>query len=716
MKLDKLKNIKLFSKDKYIITKNIIAIVASLAIATLLVVIKPIKIWDRLPIFAFVIWFPMIHLIFKVKDIYEFIYKKRFVIAALFMVYVTVMGYSGSSVATYREIIQGEYQEKNYQTVFGDYRSIRSDEWCVNLPIYMSQALDNENPYGYFNDNLRGTNTDMSTIGNAPVLDISIIGKPLNIGYLILGPERGLSFSWYGKLTLLVLVSFEFCMMITNKKKLISLAGMLLLTFSAATQWWYATEYFIWGMLALVLFDKFMLAKNMKVKILCTLGLFISGLSYIFIFYPAWQLTFGYIYLAVAIWIIIKNRKEYKFKWIDLLLCLIVLVLIGAMVGRFFVKSSDALTTTLNTDYPGERFEIGGGQNAEKIVFSYVYSFLFPYVEMNNPCEFSGMISFYPIPMILALIFIIKGIKNKDKKTFAFIIPMLAVSILFSVWTFFKTNETLARITFLYMVPATRMAVTLGVSQVLLLIYMMANIDKNTVLIKNDKIRNILIILLNVFIVYMAYKTDNENITHNFKIFLCGIINFISIYEIFNMDKEKNLNTLIGILIVTAIVTGTTVNPIQKGLSVLTEKPVSKEIQKIVKEDSENNLWVVDDTNFYIPNYVLANGARVINSTNIYPNMELYKTILGEEEANKKETKLIYNRYAHVNLEIAKENKVELLYSDSIKIYITTEKLKELAVRYILSTRDNLDEFNTENEKYEKIYDEYGLYIYKLNY
>lgn len=716
MKLDKLKNIKFFSKDKYIVTKNIIAIVIALALATLLVVIKPIKIWDRLPIFAFIIWFPMIHLIFKVKDIYEFIYKKRFIIAALFMVYVTIMGYSGSSVATYREIIQGEYQEKNYQTILGDYRSIRSDEWCVNLPIYMSQSLDRENPYGYFNDNLRGTNTDMSTIGNAPVLDISIIGKPLNIGYLILGPERGLAFSWYGKLTLLALVTFEFCMMITNKKKLISLTGMLLLTFSAATQWWYATEYFIWGMLALVLFDKFMLAKNMKIKLLCTLGLFISGLSYIFIFYPAWQLAFGYIYLAVAIWIIAKNRKEYKFKWVDLLLFVIVAILIGAIVGRFLVKSSEALSTTLNTDYPGERFEIGGGQNAEKIVFSYVYSFLFPYVEMNNPCEFSGMISFYPIPIILAVLFIIKGIKNKDKKTFAFIIPMLAVSILFSVWTFFKTNDVLARITFLYMVPATRMAVTLGVTQVLLLIYMMANIDKNTVLIKNDKIRNILIILLNVFIVYMAYKTDNENIIHNFKIFLCGIINLISIYEIFNMDKTKNLNTLIGILIVTAIVTGTTVNPIQKGLSVLTDKPVSKEIQKIVKEDSENNLWVVDDTNFYIPNYVLANGARVINSTNIYPNMELYKTILGEEEANKKEIKLIYNRYAHVNLEIAKENKVELLYSDSIKIYITTEKLKELAVRYILTTRDNLENFDTENEKYEKLYDEFGLYIYRLNY
>ena len=495
--LDKIKKIDALSKGKYVLVKNIIAIVIALAISFVLVYFKPLKIWDRLPIFAFIIWFASIHLIFKIKDIYEFIYKKRFYIAVIFMIYVTVMGYSGSSLATYNEIIQAEYQEKDFRTVIGDYRSIRSDEWCVNLPIYMSQAVDKEEPYAYFGDNLRGTTTDMSSIGNAPILDLSLIGKPLNIGYIIFGPERGLAFLWYGKLTLLVLVSFEFCMLITNKKKLVSLVGMLLITFSAATQWWYATEYFIWGMLALVLIDKFMLAKNLKTKIFCTLGIFISGLSFIFIFYPAWQLTFGYIYLAVLIWIIIKNRKEYKFKWVDLLLISIVVILIALMVGRYFIKSQEALNITLHTDYPGERFEIGGKQHAEKIVFSYVYSFLFPYVEMNNPCEYAGMISFFPIPMILAIIFILKGIKNKDFKMFPFLIPMFLVSLLFSIWTCFATNEILAKITFLYMVPATRMAVPLGVAQVLLLIYMIGNLKEDTTIIKNDYIRNAVIILLN---------------------------------------------------------------------------------------------------------------------------------------------------------------------------------------------------------------------------
>lgn len=705
----------MLAKGKYTKPKVVIAIIVSILIATALVFSMSTSILDRIPVFAIIICFILLHFIFKVKDIYEFIYKKRYLLAILFMVYVVIMGYSGSSVGTYAEVVQGEYQEKYYTPILGKYRSIRSDEWSVNTPIYTSQAVDEDNRYAYNNDNLRGTQTDMSSIGNAPVLDISLLGKPLNLGYILLGSERGLSFLWYGKLTLLVLISFEFCMLISNKKKLISLLGMFLITFSAATQWWYCTEYFIWGMLVLVLFDKFMLAKNKKNKILCALGIFISGLSYIFIFYPAWQLSFGYIYLAVFIWICIKNRKEYKFSWFDISLVVTVLTLIALIVVRYFIKSSDALSMIMNTDYPGERFELGGGKDAAKVAFSYVYSFLFPYININNPCEYSGMISMFPIPMVVAVIYLIKNIRNKDKHMWEFLIPMLAVSILLGTWTFITTNKLFAKITFLYMVPANRMAVPLGITQILLLIYMMGNIKKEDIIIKNKALAIILTIISSIFIVYMAQKTDIDNAMKGIRLYICGLINLFTIYQIYNIDKEKNRNILIGILIPIAIITGTTVNPIQRGIGALTSKPIAKEVQKIVTEDPENNMWIVDSTNFYIPNYILANGAKVINSTNIYPNFNLYETVLGEKAQNK-ETKLIYNRYAHLNIEISNENKLELLYQDSIKLYLTTEKLKELGVKYIVSVREGLEKFETPQINYEKMYEGYGMYIYKLKY
>ena len=66
-------------------------------------------------------------------------------------------------------------------------------------------------------------------------------------------------------------------------------------------------------------------------------------------------------------------------------------------------------------------------------------------------------------------------------------------------------------------------------------------------------------------------------------------------------------------------------------------------------------------------------------------------------------------------MEITKDqNKVELLYEDSIKLYLTPEKVKELGIKYIVSTRD-VREFDTENVDFEQIYNEQGVSIYKVN-
>jgi len=61
------------------------------------------------------------------------------------------------------------------------------------------------------------------------------------------------------------------------------------------------------------------------------------------------------------------------------------------------------------------------------------------------------------------------------------------------------------------------------------------------------------------------------------------------------------------------------------------------------------------------------------------------------------------------------KNDIELVQQDSIKISLTSEKIRELGVKYILTTRD-LDQFDTEDVKYQKIYDEDGMIIYHVEY
>lgn len=109
----------------------------------------------------------------------------------------------------------------------------------------------------------------MFTLVNSPVKDILMLGKPFQIAFLLFGNDYGLSFYWYIRLVAMLLGSFEMCMLLTNKKKRISLCGMILITFSAAVQWWYCMDTLIWGQIILLLLNKFMTTDKKKIKYLC---------------------------------------------------------------------------------------------------------------------------------------------------------------------------------------------------------------------------------------------------------------------------------------------------------------------------------------------------------------------------------------------------------------------------------------------------------------
>jgi len=700
---------KFIKKENNTKLKLIIAIILSVIISLVYnLKIKNQFVVDRFIIISLFNLFICLHFIIKLDKIYNFIYKYRYYIAGATLIIATVFGYSGSSIGIYNDLVQNEDTNKYYTPILGKYRAIRSDEWTVNTPIFISQCKDKDHPFAYYNDNLRGTKTDMFTIVAPPVNDVLLLARPFNIGFLLFGAARGLSILWFGKWIALALVTFEFFMMITDKKKLLSFCGAILVFFSAATQWWNWIDLVTWGLLALVLLDKYLKESKISKKILYAFGIFISAISFVFIMYPAWQIPYIYIYLALFISMCIKNRKEYKLSKKDIPIILCVFLAIAGIGLRYLKLSQDALKLTMNTAYPGKRFEIGGGGIG--VLFSYVYSYLFPYTQVDNPCERAGMISFYPIPTIIAIIYLIR---NKDRKQhLAFLLPLLILSFVFSIFAITKTNSVFAKFTFLYITTGSRIAVPLGFIQILILIYLLSIVDNKKIM--SNKLAIIVSVLSSIIIFRIAIKTGPANYFGALRSYCMGLILLTFIYLLFTMNIKENRKILVYSLIVMALITGATVNPIQRGISVLTDKPIAKEVQKIVNENSENNLWITESAPNFLSNYILANGARIVNSTNTYPNWDLYRTILGEDY-NKEENTQIFNRYAHISIEITTdENKVELLYPDSIKIYITPDKIKELGINYIVTTRD-IDNFETDNVKFSKLYEEQGLLIYNVD-
>ena len=637
----------------------------------------------------------------KGNEIGNFLYKYRFIIAIVIFILCVVFEISGSSVGMWRYCIGSDLE--NSGDILGTARAIRGDEWVVNTPFAISQEQNQPENYTYISNTIRGDKTDVFIVYGQPVKDISMIFRPFQLGYLLFGSAKGLSFFWCGRIIALFLVSFELGMLITKNRKDISLIAAILITLAPSVQWWFAVngfvEMIVFGGLAILLLQKYMTTDNFWKRLLYLTIIGICGGGYILVFYPAWQLPMAYIFLGLAIWVIIENRKQCKIKLKDILSIICIVLIILMLLLNIYMKSKDTISLVMNTAYPGARCETGGGYWGK--YFNYPSNLFFTLDDQDlgtNVCEGAVFFDLFPVGFILALIVIFKE-KNKD----VLLIILLTISAIFAIWCAFGLPKILAKLTLLYLSPAKRTFVAVGFLNILVLIRSMSLIKEPI----NKKISIIMSVILMIIVTTIC--------VHNFpdyygvsKIVITMFALTILYFLTFNYNDEKTKKLLIPALIIVIMFMSFLINPIRKGLKVITDQPVGKEIQKI--QSQESGLWIVEGAGYPLFNFPIMYGAPTINSTNVYPNLDRWKLL---DPDGKYED--IYNRYAHITVELVsdKESKFELTVQDAFKLYLPVDKLKDLNVKYIFTVND-LEDYENEDIKFEKLYDEYGVRIYKI--
>ena len=598
---------------------------------------------NRMMLVSMIFMFIELHFIFKLDKMYDFIHKYRYALAAAFLIFAMIMGYHGSSIVNFDNEVQSNSENRRFHTLLGFPRLIRTDEWASSMLYKLSQGVGNEDDrFLYFNDRLRGTETDMFTLVDAPVKSILMIGKPLQLGFLFFGNDAGISFYWYGKLVLMLLGSYEICRIITKDKRKVSLVGMIAITFSAATQWWYCMDTLIWGQLIIVLVNKFMITNKKYVKYLCALGLVSVLLAYAFVLYPAWQVPFVYVLFAVFIFMFVTNIKNgYRFTIHDVIVITLTVLTVLAFVTAWFVTSKDAIEATMSTDYPGQRREVGGGSF---ILYSYIYNIFYPYKDAFNPCETSSMLSFYPIPMIFGILYLFRNRKDeKIKDDLLFLIPAIFIGVFLTVWCKYGFPEIIAKLSLMSMSTSQRASIALGTINIYILMYLFGRMEdrKEEGVNKTKDLKNILnvfvkLVIAVLFTVYALYIARKHLVTFlppmdaylgKIKILISGILFGITFISMFNMDRKCFRNIAYIMIVIIALVGGITVNPVSRTTDVIYEKPISKKFAEIRDKDPDA-IWLGDDTGWYLNNYMVANGLRVINSSNVYPNFDLFETIL----------------------------------------------------------------------------------------
>ena len=617
-------------------------------------------------------------IILKSIDVF---YKYRFLIMGLFFCLCIIFKLSGSSIGCWENL----FNLKNNDFLLGINRSVRADEWATFTPLNFAQV---ENGFRYFNTSLRGTLTDVFMIYALPVKCIFQIFRPFLLGYTIFGAERGLSFFWCGRYIALFLVSLDFFMVITKKNKVLSFLGSLMILLAPIIQWWFSingiAELFIFGELIIVMIYKYLNTNSFIKRLLYLFITYISAGGYGLIMYPAWQIPMAFVFLALAIFVVIDNYSKEKIKIKDIISIIVMILLLGVSLLMIINKSLDTIKIVMNTSYPGSRFEVGGGQL--DYLFSYISNIFLPFKSRNlllNQPEQSLFFSLFPIGIILSIKELITN-KKKDK----LLIILLIAWLFFGIWCVLGFPGFLSKITLMSYSTGHRALLALGYIDVLLLIRTLS---------KNSKPFSKLTSLIITLVLTLLFMLKNIFFHRSyFNILMCVVLLIECIYLFYtslryNSKRCKYLFILgmIGVM----LLCGSMVNPLRFGSSIFTKSEILNNVKKINKEDP--GIWITANENYPVNNYIAISGVKTINVTNTYPDLAKWHKF-----DKNKEYEDIYNRYAHITINLENEeqkDKFVLINPDVFEFNASLKDLDTLNVKYIF-TRKDLEEFN--NDEY----------------
>lgn len=574
-------------------------------------------------------------------------------------------------------------------TIVGVPRMIRTDEWLVQTPFAISQANTGNH---YINKSYGLSGMDMVVAYNAPVRDISVIGKPFNWGYLIFGAEKGVSWYWSFKMIGMLLLGFEFSMILTKKNRFLSVIGGFWITFTPAIQWWFMQHlgdvvYFSLA-IAVALYHYFHSDSKLK-KIGMALILVSSIIGFTLVIYPAFQIPFAYLLMAFFLFEFIWALKNGRIKKWDWIVIASTLILSGSIIIYTLYRSWDALVSTLNTVYPGRRLSVGGDitiSHFSDIFISILLPFKIP--SGMNQVESATSVSFFP-----ALLIAIPIVLKKEKiRSNLFGIFLVLYSTLLAAYSIIGIPKWLAKVTFFSYVTGSRAWQTLAVIGVFTSIWFISYLWREHKEIPKAAVTMIMVAILCIISI-IAIKDINclAYLGKNYILGFTLIYALITLTFVFSYKK-----VFVALFLPLIVVSGMTINPLVKGIGVIENKALSSEVESIVKSDS-NAYWVTETMAY---NYPQMFGAKTINSVRFYPDVKLMSIL----DPNKK-FEDDWNRYAHMRVTLTPDDSSMRVGSaqDILDISLSIHDLQKLNVSYVLTTR-NLTELYGNN--FELIYND----------
>jgi hypothetical protein len=482
----------------------------------------------------------------------------------------------------------------------------------------------------------------------------------------------------------------------------------VLIGLSPFSLWWSICTYFISVQGAIVLMYYFLHTERRGVRALCALGVGEAGAMYVCALYPAWQVPFGYIALALIVWLAIDSWKQIRaLRLLDWAMVGGAVAFLGSVVVAYLSDSAEYMQAITETVYPGERFSAGG--NAFRWLFPFLQAPLYPFESMENPSEASALFSLFPLPMLFALWTLGGQLwrrrTDKTQKVDALLACLLVPALFLTLYCTTGIPSLLASLSMMSYSLPERAAPFLALLQIYLLLRLFSLPKEQRLPSRVGVSLSALCVVASAYFCRLHYGAYMP--VWYLLAAAIGTVLFGTVVLCHTKEWLKKATVLALCAVLT--VSGLCVLPITRGTDALTEKPISHAISDLVAADPTAK-WCGYGNNF-AGQYLIANGAPSVTSVNYIPNMALWQTLDPTGQYNE-----VYNRYAHITCTFTAEaTSFELLGPDHMHLRLSYSDLAKTDVRYVFSMAP-LEAEESDAVDFRLLYCEQNALIYEVIY
>ena len=581
------------------------------------------------------------------------------------------LGVTGSSLRIGIEATP--FVQSDVTNVWGKDQPIRSDEWLVATPWAIAQY--NHRPrFPVVNTNIGedGQNMIVFQLPGVPVAHISLIAKPATWGFFLFDLKRALSWYWcfpifaclfalWGVVTLLLPSDWKSSFLIA--------LWFSVSPYVAAWSFWPAYAVFFPSLALLAAIA--ILRSHSKYLLLawgCILGVALAG--FVLVLYPPWQVSLAYVFLALIVGIVVRDKLYKNFNRIRMASYGIAIILAGLILWEWWSDAHLAIQTLLSTAYPGQRNAVvGGSVSLPDLLRGFTNLVTLHRLDdaYSNQCEIASF-SYMLLPLVL--LFVFRGYQ----KAIGAVEIGLAVAMGFILYfLLIGVPVKLAQFSLWGRVPPGRADIALGLSYIILSGILLSSSPRPIPNKMSIKVLTFMVAMLWAAVVLYSISHLHSSILSGFSPGVLAGLFFVVVAAGYWLALGK-FREFICLNLALSVATIGPFNPINIAPhSVTATSSIIRGFNEKKSSHVVSQRILVLETQ--IPAmYLLASGLPVANGVFNYPQRSLWERLdINHTESN------TYNRYQHLIfsggvVEKTDKYRIELLSPVVVRVVIDLER------------------------------------------